>query len=62
MDRWEEINFSLIFPSSTSLVFKRYNEMITQASQLIMSRTNSDRENGFLLDNLETNKLPCTDK
>lgn len=36
--------------------------MITKAAQLTMNRTNSDQENGFLLDNLETNKLPCTDK
>lgn len=36
--------------------------MITKAAQLIMSGTNSDRENYFLLDNLERNNLPCTDK
>lgn len=47
-------------PNATSLVIKRHNETSTKAAELIM--TNSDWENGFLLDNLETNKLPCTDK
>lgn len=46
-----------IFSIATSLVFKMYNEMNTKVAQLIMSRTNSDWENGFLLDSLETSKL-----
>lgn len=49
-----------IFSIATSLVFKMYNEMNTKVAQLIMSRTNSDWENDFLLDSLETSKLHCT--
>lgn len=58
MNTWEEIIF---FPSSTSLVFKKYNAMSTKATQLIMSRTNSEWENTFLLDTSEMSQLPCTD-
>lgn len=36
--------------------------MSTKATQLTLSRTDSDWENTFLLDTLETNQLRCTDE
>lgn len=48
----------LIFFKGNIISIQNLNEMSTKAAQLITSRTDSVWKNGFLLDNLETNKLP----